>query len=173
MVYNLLPLSILAKSRLPAKISVAVANKTTLGWCHPTAASGTPLHLSPSLLWLSKGARSPEPGSAFGPWWHGAQWAGREAVTPEGGGNKATKAPPPVPAAATRLPWPPVDLAGALRESGGSPRPSQRGCAVGSGGSTLPKRHLGKRQLSDGKGRGQGCFSHGEQFSHATSVSSP
>lgn len=72
-------------------------------------------------------------------------------MTPEGGGNKATEAPPPVPTAATRPPRPPkppVDLAGALGESGGSPLPSQRGWAVGQPGRRLPKRHLGKTQLS-------------------------
>lgn len=146
------PLYILAKSCLLAKISAAAAaaSKATPGWCRPMAASGTPLHLSPSALWLSTGAVEPRArlclqslvarGTAGS--------AGREAVTPEGGGNKATKAPPPVPTAATRPPQPPVDLAGALRESGGSPLPSQRGCVVGQLGRTLPKRHLGKTQLS-------------------------
>lgn len=76
---------------------------------------------------------------------------------PEGGGNKATKAPPPVPAVATTYPSPPMDMAGALRDSGDSPLPSQTGCVVGIGGRTLRKRHLGKRHLSfqwQGKGTG-------------------
>lgn len=47
----------------------------------------------------------------------------------EGGGNTATKAPPPAPTAATRPSWPLAGLA--LRETGGSHLPSQRGCAVG------------------------------------------
>lgn len=50
-------------------------------------------------------------------------------MTPEGGGNKATKAPPPVPAAAIRGPSHQRTWLG-LREPGGSPLPSQRGCAV-------------------------------------------
>lgn len=67
-------LYILAKSRLLAKNSAA-ASKATPGWCHPMAASGAPLRLSPSSLWLSRGAVETGPGSAFGPRWHGAQQA--------------------------------------------------------------------------------------------------
>lgn len=91
----LLPLSVLAKSYSPAKFSVAVVNKTTPGWCHPMAASGTPLQLSPSSLWLCLQSLVAQ-GTASS--------AGRKAVMPGGGGNKATKAPPPVPAVATTHP---------------------------------------------------------------------
>lgn len=55
----LLLLSILAKSHLPAKISVVGVKKLIMGWCCPLAASGTPLHLSSSSLWLSKTAVEP------------------------------------------------------------------------------------------------------------------
>lgn len=94
LVYILLPLSILAKACFPAKISVAAANKTTPGWCHRhrTAASGTPLCLSPFSLWLSKGATEPRARLCLQSLvvWGTAGSAEREAVTPDGGGNKVT-----------------------------------------------------------------------------------
>lgn len=101
MVYILLLLSILAKSHLPAKISAVEVNKTHYGLVLPL---GSQWHTPPSILLLtvahlnSRGAqRHALPSVPCGT----ESSAGREAVTPEGVGIKATSTPPPVLTAAT------------------------------------------------------------------------